>query len=156
MQKYKKPDFKYSELGINPCRNNLKIPVGYIEFKNSFQKDIEGDWLHTKQLVDKSASCKLYTIPQNRKLVAKLSPCAKELYLWIMYELESGKEAIWINRERYLEENRTSLNTFRKAVDELVKNAIIAYTVIKDVYWINPSYFFNGDRIKMYPDCIEK
>ena len=156
MQKYKKPKFDYRDLGINPCRNNLKIPVAYLEFKDSFQVDEQGDWLNTKKRVDNSPNCKLYTSSLNRKLVSKLSPCGKELYLWIMYEIEVGKEALWINRDRYLEENETSINTYKKAIEELIKNAIIAYTVVKDVYWINPSYFFSGDRLKMYPDCLDK
>ena len=156
MQKYKKPIFSYSLLGVNPCRSGLSVPVGYLEFKDSFQQDGGGDWLHAKQQVDKSPSCRLYTYSQNRKVVSKLSSCGKELFVWIMYELEAGKEALWINRERYFEENGVSVNTYKKSVDELVRSAIIAYTVVKDVYWINPAFFFSGDRIKMYPDCLDE
>lgn len=155
MQRYRKPYFDYSTLGINPCRANLKIPVGYLEFKDSFQKDFDGEWLHTRKVVDKSASCRLFTSSINRRVVSKLSLCGKGLYLWIMYEIETGNEALWINKVRYIEESGVSLNTYKKSIDELVRHAIIAYTVVKEVYWINPAYFFSGDRIKMYPDCLE-
>lgn len=156
MQKYKKPKFRYSDLGKNPCANSLEIPVRTLTMKHQFVKDKEDDMLvNVEVVVETTPSVHLYVTAERRKLVAALSTSAKELYLWIMFEIESGEDALWINKDRFMEENSTSLNTYKKSVEELVRYAFIAFTVVKDVYWINPDFFFKGKRIDKYPTKIK-
>lgn len=153
MQKYKKPKFDIKQLGVNPCSFPLIIPVNEIEFKGQYKK--EGDmFVNVTKEVEATPYSKIYITAERRKLVASLSASAKELYLWLMYEVNVSEDALWINRDRFMEENKTSLNTYKKSVEELVRYAFIAYTVIKDVYWINPDFFFRGDRITKYPKNI--
>lgn len=152
MQKYKKPKFSYKDLGKNPCTNSLEIPIRNLVMKDQFIKDKEEDVFDNVTVTVEAISyTKLYITSDRRKIIAALSPAAKELYLWIMFEVESGEDALWINRERFMVENSTSLNTYKKAIEELIRCILLAYTVIKDVYWINPDFFFKGDRIKKYP-----
>ena len=153
MQKYKKPKFEYSDIGINPFRGNLRISSSILEFKDSYQMLEEGSLINATKIVDNTPSCRLFTLSNNRLYVSKLTLSGKELFLWIMFSVEPGKEVLWINKDRYMVENSTSINTYKRAIEDLVKNAVIAFTVVKDVYWINPLYFFNGDRLKMYPEC---
>jgi hypothetical protein len=76
---------------------------------------------------------------------------AKELYLWVMYELDKNEDFVWINVQRYMEEcNVSSMTTYRDTVKDLQKSLIISPTTIKDVYWINPLFFFNGNRLEKY------
>lgn len=155
MQKYQKPKFKMSELGINPCTTSLIIPVNELEFKGQYKKD--GDvFINASKEVEATPYAKIYITAERRKLVAGLSSSAKELYLWIMYEIDPSEDALWINKQRYMEENNTSLNTYKKSVEELIRYAFIAYTIVKDVYWINPDFFFRGDRVNKYPTKIKK
>ena len=153
MQKYSKPKFRYDDLGKNPCTISLVIPVNILTIKHQYEKDKDDDMLVNVQLeLEYTEYCKVYASSERRKLVSSLSPCAKELYLWLLYEIKYGQDALWINKERFMEENTTSLNTYKKAIEELIRYAFIAYTVVKDVYWINPDFFFKGDRLKKYPN----
>lgn len=154
MQKYKKPKFDIKKLGVNPCTVSLVIPVNEIEFKDQYTKE-DGMLTNTTVEVEATPFAKLYVTAERRKLVSSLSTSAKELYLWIMYEVDASEDALWINRDRFMEENNTSLNTYKKAIEELIRYAFVAYTVVKDVYWINPDFFFRGDRIKKYPKNIQ-
>ena len=153
MQKYSKPKFNYKDLGINPCTISLQIPVNIVTVPYQYQRDKDDDMLVNVQLeLERTEYSKLYTSSERRKLISSLSTASKELYLWLMFEIKYGEDALWINKNRFMIENRTSVNTYKKAVEELAKYAFIAYTVIKDVYWINPDFFFKGDRLKKYPD----
>lgn len=156
MQKYNKPKFEYAKLGINPCTLTLEVPIRNLVKKHQFEKDKDDDiFVNVEVTVEATLYTKMYITSELRKLVSALSPSAKELYLWIMYEVEVGEEALWINRDRFMEENSTSLNTYKKAVEELHRYAFIASTTIKDVYWINPNFFFKGDRVKKYPKQVK-
>lgn len=155
MQKYKKPDFTNKNLGINPCSVPLQIPVNELVFKDQYVRD--GNILiNASKEVESTPYSKLYVTAERRKIIASLSAAAKELYIWIMYEVKTGEDALWINKQRFMEENSTSLNTYKKAIEELVRYALVAFTVVKDVYWINPDFFFKGDRIAKYPQCVVK
>lgn len=154
MQKYTKPKFDIKKLGINPCTSSLVIPVNELAFKDQYRKE-DGMLINALAEVEATPFTKLFVTAERRKLVAALNSSAKELYLWLLYEVNVSEDALWINKERFMEENNTSLNTYKKAVEELIRYAFIAYTVIKDVYWINPDFFFRGDRIKKYPKNIQ-
>ncbi len=156
MQKYSRPKFEYENLGINPCTLTLEVPIRKLIKKNQFEKDkIDDIFLNVEVTVEATLYTKMYITADLRKIVSKLTPSAKELYLWIMYEIEAGEEALWINKVRFMLENSTSLNTYKKAIDELHKKAFIASTTVKDVYWINPNFFFKGDRVKKYPTKVK-
>lgn len=155
MQKYSKPKFNIKELGVNPCTSSLIIPVNSLELSRQYKKD--GDVLINAVVeVESTPYTKLYVTAERRKIIANLSASAKELYLWLLYEIDAGEDALWINKYRFMEENNTSLNTFKKSIEELIRYALIAYTVVKEVYWINPDFFFRGDRVAKYPKCIQK
>lgn len=155
MQKYKKPKFTYAQLGHNPCVNSgFVVEVNSITFKDQYKKDSSGLLLPVNTEVENVPYTKVYVTSSRRIIISGLSPSAKELYLWIFFEIEHGKDALWINKDRFMLENHTSLNTYKKALDELIRYALLAFTVVKDVYWINPDFFFKGNRIEKYPDNI--
>ena len=157
MQQYKKPKFTEKTLGINPCVNSgFVIPVNKIEFVDQYKLDTDGLFLPLKLEVEAIPYSKIYITADRRLIISKLSSAGKELYLWILYEIESSKDYLWINKNRYMLENTTSLNTFKKALDELIRYALLAYTVVKEVYWINPDFFFKGDRVSKYPKNVKK
>ena len=101
---------------------------------------------------------KVFVEADKRKQMAKIGAPARDLFLWIMYELESGKDYLWINKEAYMKEmDVRSINTYKAAVIELIKqNMIAASGIVDGVYWINPRMFFCGDRKKKYPNNVEE
>lgn len=118
-------------------------------------RDEDGDLLPAKKEVEATPFVKLYVTSERRLIISKLSTASKELFLWIMLEVDAGKDALWINKERFMLENNTSLNTYKKGMDELIRYAFLAYTVVREVYWINPDFFFRGDRVSKYPNNIK-
>ena len=153
MQKYKKPLFTEADLGINPHINTLLIPVVKWEDVTSFKKDEEIFNFNTYDIeVEKKVS--IYKSKERRLLYNKLKPTTCKLYLWIQQETKDNKDYLWINKERYIEETETTYKTYKQSVDELVAYCVITPTNTRDVYWLNPSLFFSGNRLKKYPNNI--
>lgn len=155
MQKYKKPKFTKKDLGNNPHITSLQIKVVKRNFEKQYYRDEEGNLLPVQQEVEYTPFVKLYSTAEHRKLANNLSLRAKELLLWLMYEIPVGEDYIWINKERYMEENQvSSINTYKEAIKELVRYCFLSISVIPDVFWINPEFFFKGDRVKKYSNNL--
>lgn len=160
MEKLKKREFKpnYNEamLGINPFLDHLVIEVNSFEFKHQYKKDKDGDLLPVVGEVEAERKTSLYVASEKRLRANKLSPRAKELYLWLLYEADNGKDYLWLNRVRYMKENDiNSPTTYRSAINELISNGFVSRTVVGAVYWLNPALFFNGNRIVKFPKNLE-
>lgn len=155
MSKYIKPEVREEDLGKNPYLKSLVVPVNKVSGEDRFRQD-GTEWYKSDYEYDAAASCKVFVDSQRRKDMAKLAPRSKDLLLWIIYEVKKGKDWLWINRERYMEESGiTSLNTYRSAATELIKTGYISKTVVLGVYWINPDLIFSGNRIKAFPENIK-
>lgn len=156
MQKYTKPDTSKLDKLPNPFTNTLVIETRTLTNNTQFIQD-EGILNHVTYTVETDPITKLYTNSNKRLEVNKLPPQASKMFLWIMYTIEAGKDYLWINKERVMKEmDISSINTFKKCIEELVSHQIIHVTAIKDTYWINPTYFFKGDRSRKYPKNIVK
>lgn len=150
-------DLDPSEFLVNPLVGvDFKILVSKVWDGKSF-KEIGGDMLASYVELEADKFTKVYGNTEYRQLVSLLSSGAKSLYLWLLYEAESGRDWIWINKKRYMKENLvSSLNTYKKAIEELGKVAIInKHHKYRDVYWLNPRLFFNGNRAKKFPKNVE-
>ena len=144
-----------SLLQNNPLTQNLKIIVNKLEDKKTFE-NFNGILLHKQYYFERQRYTKIYIDPSNRKIIAMLSNNAIRLFYWLSFEIENNKDYIKINKCRYLKENNIkSVNTYKKALTELQINLIICASPVKDVYFINPAIFFNGNRIKQYPNNIK-
>jgi hypothetical protein len=154
MNKYNKPVFTEKDLGYNPTVNELVIPV--VMLATSKMKEVDGIKVLEEVELEYTQYTKVFKTPQLRAYVNNLSDKAQRLYLWLMYEIETGKDYLWINRTRYMEESGIkSITTVTNALNELHRYAFIVPTIIKDVYWINPQLFFSGSRIKKYPSRLK-
>lgn len=153
-----KPKFEEKDLGENVFKDSFVIPVNERQFDKQYTLDKDGETLiPVIQDVEATPITKVFVTPERRKIVNFLSPKAKSFFLWLMYELDAGKDYTWINKDRYMKELEiTSVNTIKDAIKELHRYALISPTVIKDVYWINPDFFFRGDRIRKYPKNVKK
>lgn len=88
----------------------------------------------------KEISITKFNNKEDKKLIYKLSPCAKELYIWLLFEHDSKLDTIYINTAIVMKDCKTSLNTVKKAVLELINNNILKVTKLKDVYKVNAKY----------------
>jgi hypothetical protein len=156
MNRYKEPKINNADFVNNPLAgSDFKILITKFPDKDRLKLS-DGIYVPVEVELERDEYCKVYTKSENRKIVAQLSPSAKSLFLWIVYELESGKDYLWVNKRRYMEENSvSSINTYKKAIAELARLTFICASVVKDVYWINPKLMFAGSRINKYPKNIE-
>lgn len=160
MEILKKREFrpKYNEdmLGVNPFLGNLEILVSEVAYKNQYKKDKDGDMIPIISEVESESKCSLFVSSQKRLKANRLSPRAKELYLWLLYEADNGKDYMWLNRVRYMSENDiSSVTTYRSALKEVIMAGIITRSVVNGVYWINPDFFYNGNRIIKFPKNLK-
>lgn len=140
------PKFDECQLGSNlfASKENLKVRVVDVYDKD---KDKEVSY-------ENDSYCKLFSTPDRRLDVSVLSPSGKSLLIWIMYELDGGKDYFWFNRERYMKEcGIKSPTTVTTALKEL-NNKFIQPSNVREIYFINPHFFFTGSRLIKYKDNI--
>jgi hypothetical protein len=67
-----------------------------------------------------------------------------------------GRDWVQVNKEYFMSKYGVkSVNSFKDALKELQRYLVIVSTHYDTVYWVNPSFMFNGDRVKKYPDNLQ-
>lgn len=105
--------------------------------------------------VDADEFVKLFT--KNIALMFELTATGIKAFTVLMFAVQKraiGKDKIQFGRSvlrEFKEEMKMHLteSTFNRGIAELVKNHIIAKTIDKGEYFINPYIVFNGDRITL-------
>lgn len=119
---------------------------------------IHGTHVTTYKRVDGEQFVKLFTA--NIALTFDLSAQGIKAFTVLMWAIQHraiAKDEIYLDthtREDFIEAHegkdkplKLSQPTFARGLAELTKAQIIAKTVRQGVYWINPNFVFNGDRI---------
>lgn len=148
---------KHVDLGVNPFLNAFKLPVTKINIKGDFTvvKDDEGEYLLPKTTyVESRVYCRVYTNAEARNILMSLSSSANKLYLWVLYKSDKNEDYVYLNKKLFMETSGMSLNTFKKAVDEICKAGIITPSIAKEYYWVNPDWFFKGNPINKFEDNV--
>ncbi|HGX2894354.1 TPA: replication/maintenance protein RepL [Escherichia coli] len=125
---------------------------------NQATGEIHGTHVTTYKRVDGEQFVKLFTA--NIALTFDLSAQgikAFNVLMWAMQNKSLAKDEVYLDthtREDFLAAHndtdkpiKLSQPTFARGLAELTKAQIIAKTVRQGVYWINPNFAFNGDRI---------
>jgi len=156
MPKYTKPnEDQLRKLGVNPYLTSLSIPAYKFNPSKAYVQDSDGTLVPVEVLTESSIPVKLYTCSSTRLIVSGFTNKAQRLYLWLLYETETNKDYICVNKPRYMKENGiTSVNTYTEAIKELIRYGFIHYTTHKEVYWLNPDHFYRGSRIKQFPTNV--
>ena len=130
MAKYNKPKQELDIVEINPFIDTFSIPCST---------------MYDNVRLDSTDYVKVYTTPDIRKRISKLSVKSRSLFLWLMYEILPGEDSLWLNRDRYMEETDTSLNTYKAASKELIQEDIIKdYNKVISFYLQNPKLSFRS------------
>ena len=163
-----KKDITKEIIGISPFYQSLEIKVKTHSSKRrqvdvssiSLDEDVisYGNVISIEETVE--IENETYTKTYNSQLlrihILNLSSRARDLCLWITYSLKPGKDYLYFNKARVLKELNISKNTYSAAIKDLIKDSVISQSPVKDVYWVNPLFFFNGSRAKLYPEKILK
>lgn len=155
---FKKEDFVNADgYSTNPFIQTLEIKVN--KFKDGNYKEINGEKKYLEHELEAKHYTKVFTSVETRLLkmgFAGLTTC--KLYIFIEEELEPAQDYIWINQDRFLDEiNISDVRSYQKAIQELCEKHIIypTHLNLKNVFWINPSILFSGNRIHKYPkQCV--
>lgn len=112
--------------------------------------------LVTTHEVDGEQFVKLYT--KELKLLFSLSPSAMKVLQVVLQQVQGaiGKDTILLNMaivEKYFKTQDAKpvpRTTFYRCVKEMIKKGFIApATDSRDLFFINPNLFFNGDRVRL-------
>jgi len=153
----KRQEIDQTKLINNPFASKLCIEATAVVESKMFVRDEKtGEDIPVERLVEKAKSTRIYQSAGCKDRVYNLSAAAKSLYLYLLYNVEVNKDWIYLNREWYMKKNTIkSINTYKEAMKELCRYEFMTPTAeYKDVFWINPQLFFNGNRIRKYPKRV--
>jgi len=151
-----KPEITLKNLGVNPFLQSLLIPVRLLPV-TEYMADVDGDMMPKEVFVESQPYTKVFVSSEARIIVNGFTEKGKCMYLWLMYELEKSKDYIWINKDRYMKEHGIkSYNTYLASINEMCRYGVLNRSNIKDVYWMNPSFFFRGSRVNCFKDKLIK
>lgn len=108
-------------------------------------------------IIDEVKKVSLYKFRTRKEMILKLNPKSCQLILYIIACIADRSDVVYINRQRYIEGAGISAKTFERCMSEVIRKKIVAHYVGKrNTYWINPDYFYAGNRLIKYPDNITK
>lgn len=159
----------------NPFIENMVVPVKGKQVKisklgrdnnilvNQSTGEVQGTHLTTYKKVDGEQFIKLFTA--NIALTFDLSAAGIKTFnvlLWVVQNQAISKDVVVLDQmmlDDFLKEQsrplKLSIATFKRGLNELEKAQIIAKTMRKSFYYINPNFVFNGDRVA-FTTLIEK
>lgn len=154
----------------NPFIEDMVVPVKGRQVKlsrlgrdqnilvNQSTGEIQGTHVTTYKRVDGEQFIKLFTA--NIGLTFDLSAAGIKTFsvlLWVVQHKAISKDEVDLDAlmlEEFISDHSDlkkplslSLTTFKRGMNELEKAQIIAKTMRKGRYFINPNFVFNGDRI---------
>lgn len=149
-------DFKI--VGKNPFANVNRLVIEATEITDGKRlSDHDGIYLPVTNKVEYRTHLHVFTRTKDYKAtIDRLSSAGKGLYLYIQSRLEPSLDYITINKEYYMLSNNVgSINTVRKAINNLIDNdIIIKMGTYSDTFWINPVFLFCGSRINKFPNNV--
>lgn len=164
---------KYQELKLskhlkdNPLLKGFFISVSIMKDKNNYVKDpneLAALYNPKQYQLERQINTKIYKSKITKNAVLQLNSNAKNLFLWIVFEIQPKTDYIHINKADTSKELNISIKTLERAIKELcnkitifgVNTQIIQMSKEIDVYFINPAFIFSGNRLNKYPQrCKE-
>jgi len=141
-------------LSVNPFTYSLSIRVTKSTSLGKYKLS-DSILLNDVYYYDRQQSTRLYHSRDNEEVISLLSPTSLRLFYFIANRMVKQRDWVQINREYFMSKYGVkSVNSFKDALKELQRYLVIVGTHYDTVYWVNPSFMFNGDRIKKYPNNL--
>lgn len=152
MRKLEKID--ENTLLVSPYAGTVKFDVTRFTNYKQFKKD-EDILLPVEYFADKQEHTKMYRSLNNSQMLMFLSYRALQLFIWVTLHIQKDKDWVQINEQLFCKRASISTGkTYKAALSELLRYQLLIPTHYKTVYWVNPEYIFNGDRLKKYPNNL--
>ena len=140
---------------MNPFSQELIIEVSTRLDPEAKIKDEYGCEIPASSVIEKADSVKVYQSAANRDRAMNMSATAMRMFVFIVYELEDTDDWVELDPEWYKQiSGAGSRNMYKKGKEELVRYGYITPTEHKNIYWVNPSLMFAGNRIRKYPTKV--
>lgn len=162
----------------NPFLENMLVPIKGKQVKlsklgrddnilvNQNTGEVQGTHVTTYKKVDSEQFIKLFTA--NIGMTFDLSAAGIKTFsvlLWVVQNDAIAKDTVYLDAlvlNDFIESHsmnkkplKLSITTYKRGLNELEKAQIIAKTMRKGTYFINPNFVFNGDRVA-FTTMIEK
>lgn len=155
-KRFDKNPFIESEAQYKTSKKRTVVKGGKMVVDRDSGQIEETAELVTCHEVDSEQFVKLYT--KDLKTLFSLTASAMRLLQLVLKQVQGGigKDTIMLNvtiMERYFTEldlKPMSKPTFYRCLGEMIDKAFIAPTTdSRDLFYINPNLFFNGDRVRL-------
>lgn len=154
----------------NPFVENMVVPVKSRQVKiskmgaddnvllNQSTGEVQGTHVTTYKRVDSDQFIKLFTA--NIGMTFELSSAGIKTFSVLLFTVQHKaleKDQVMLDSfilEDFIEAHKNnkpplklSITTFKRGLNELERAQIIAKTIRQGIYYFNPNFVFNGDRI---------
>jgi len=145
----------------NPFLGSVHVEVGskritvssgmHIDTKTG--EAVEHSGVHIVRDVERSQFVKLYT--REMKRIFELRPTSLKILQYLLAEMQKWPNADsiylhWFSADRYFQEQDIGVSraSFQRGMLDLLHKNIIAESVEPNRFWLNPAFFWNGDRYR--------
>lgn len=155
-------------LKINPFVYRMKVDLIKINTTIFHVTSVEGmyeagDYSSThSKTVETSKFTKLYKLSYASGFLKELGNSGRHLFLYILYRLNPDEDKISLPPVGVCSELGVSERTYYNAINDLISMSVIERENQNKGnynYWINPIFFFAGDRKEYFkknnPDALE-
>lgn len=133
-------------------------PVAIVDYDTG---EIRGTAVNTYRFVDPDKFVKVFA--DNIGLTFDLTAAGIKAFSVLLYVVQSSIQQDEVLLDKYVlekfctkHEKKLSHITFLRGLRELCEAKILAKSIRKGWYWINPNFVFNGDRISFNTVLIKK
>lgn len=115
------------------------------------------DLLNSHYLQDRQDKINIYRYGKHTMyeiMFGKLTDKSRSLFLYIMYSLNKNEDYILLSAQKVRQDIGMSNRTLTEALKELKACSVITLKE-RSIYWVNPMYIFNGNRINYYKSLNE-
>lgn len=152
----KNEEIDLTSLLVSPFRYSLKIKVSKMVEGGKFIFGDDGVGVPSVVYFDRANKVSYFQSKDNEDTLSLLSGASLKLFIHIMNQIERGNDWVRINKAVFCNKyGIKSGTTYNAAINELLRYQIICGSHYKTIYWVNPSFLFNGNRVDKYSDCLE-
>tara|TARA_R110000868_G_scaffold304170_2_gene564684 strand:+ start:141 stop:629 length:489 start_codon:yes stop_codon:yes gene_type:complete len=140
---------------VNPFFRNVECSLHVIKVVTKKKYKTVTDeggavFLPYEYLQEKQKSIKVYDSPQIEEVLYKsLKAMGRDLFLYMLYNVQKDKDTITMDIPKTCEKLGIVRVSYYRGMQQLVDAGILCKKKCTE-YWINPYFFFNGDRIALY------
>lgn len=148
---------KKERLGLNPFIVNQPIECVALpkkvaikasnDLSEPLDKLLDTHFLHDSQSkvsVFRYGKKDIYNV-----MFGMLTSRARDLFIYIMYAINKDEDYILLSAAKVKGDIGMSNRTLTEAIKELRECNIVCFKS-RSIYWVNPMYIFNGNRIDYY------